>query len=211
MRHCRRFVLSSALLVLAAPLWAGPPKTSAASGPVQPVLDKLIGKHEVLGLTERGGTRFLGRIVSGDHGMYVVQTFHYVTSPATTVQTTTTMVASGRKWRPVRQRKRVTTQSVLADDVAVRALLSGVAGPSYRPQEEAGPREMVAAGDVLCLQTLSPPTKAKTVVTPPASASTPPPAQTSSATKPTSPGWTMKTLWSSPDLTAPATGKAAAK
>lgn len=210
MRHCRRFALSSALLVLAAPLWAGPPKTPAPSTPIQPVLDKLIGKREVLGLTERGGKRFLGRIVSGDHGLYVVQTFHYVTNPATTTQTTTTIVTSGRKWRPVRHSTRVTTQSAVADDVAVSALLSGVAGAAYRPREESGPREMVAASDVLCIQKLSPPAKAKTAVTPPASGGVLPPAQTPSATKPASPGWTMKTLWASPDLPVPA-GTAAAK
>ena len=183
------------LLVLTAPLSADTPKTPVGSA--QSILDKLIGKHAALGLTERGGL-FLGRVLSGDHGQYVVQTFHYVTAPATTLQTTT-MVKVGRQWKPSRVTTKVTTTSVLADAVAVRALLSGVAGAAYRPQEEAGPRQIVAAGDVLCVQELSPPGKAKASALP------------DNAPAPNPAAWTMKTLWASPDLKAFMPTKTAAK
>ena len=197
-----------ALLVLAAPVSADPPQTPPAGGTAQAVLDKRIGKHEVLGFTERGDKRFLGRVISGDHGLYVVQTFHYVTAPATTLQTTTTTVRVGRRWKPSRVTTKVTTQSVVADDVAVRALLSGVAGAGYRPHEEAGPREMVAPGDVLCLQELLPPAKAKSPALLTSSANALPPNRPAAST---SAGWTMKTLWASPDLKASTPTKTAAK
>ena len=210
MKLCSRFVCCSALVVLAAPLWADPPKTAGAALTVQPVLDKLIGKHQVIGLTIRGGSRFLGRVISGDHGLYIVQTFHYVSAPANTpVTVPQTGYVTGRNRRrlPVTRwvTRHVKTQNVIADDVAVQALLSGVAGPSYRPHEQAGPREMIAPTDVLCLQSLSPPSK-PIILSPSLAAARPAPT-------PASPGWTLKTLWASPDLPAPkaAPGTAAAK
>ena len=177
-----RFVSCTALLVLAAPLGADTPQTIATGRTVPPVLDKLIGKPQVIGLTERSGSRCLGRVLSGDHGLYLIQTFHYVSAPLTTpVTTLQTSTVTGRNRRPSQVTKKVTThittQNVIPDDQAVQALLSGVTGPSYRPREEAGPREMVSPTDVLCVQELSPP-----------------PSHSASA------GWTMKTLWVSPDL-----------
>ena len=201
MKLCSHVIGCSAMLALSMPLWADPlpaadpPKTTAASLPDQPVLDKLIGKHHVIGLTLRGGSRSLGRVLSADHGLYVVQTFHYVSAPMTTpVSEPRTTLVTGRNRRRSEVTKwvttRVTTQNVIADDVAVQALLSGVTGPSYRPREEAGPREMVSPADVLCIQELSPPAASK------------------SAALSASAGWTMKTLWASPDLPAPKSGDA---
>ncbi len=207
MRHSHRFASCLALTALALPAWADAPKTPPVGGTAHPVLDKLVGKHEVVGLTERGGSRFLGRVLSGDHGLYVVQTFHYVSSPATTLQTTTvtTFTARGRP-KTSRVTRRVTSQSVLADDVAVRALLSGVAGPSYHPHEETAGREMVAATDVICIQELSPPAKAKAPSLLMSPANAPP------LNLPASTGWTIKTLWASAELPASkASGKALAK
>jgi hypothetical protein len=193
-----------ALLVLAVPLLAGTPATAGAGQSVQPVLKKLVGKPEIIGLTLRGGSRFLGRVISGDHDLYLVQTFHYESAPAkTAVATPQTTVVTGRNRRMSYKTKwvtkQVTTHTVIPDDVAVKALLSGVAGASYRPHEQKGARELVAPADVLCVQSLSPP--AKPVVLSPSLAAAQP------ASAPASPGWTLKTLWASPDL--PATKAAA--
>ena len=180
MKPNRRVIFCTALITLSAPLWADSPKPPPVL-PAQAALDTLAGKTQVVGFTERDGTRFLGRVLSGDHGSYVVQTFHYVTAPRTTPETTSqTLMVAGRNGRLRPQTKKittqVTTQNTIADDTAVRALLSGVAGYAFRPLEEAGRRELITPADVMCLQTLSPPTK------------------------PTSPGWTMKTLWMSPEM-----------
>ena len=177
--HCH-LICCSALLALTAPLTADPPGITPPSPTQQSVLDGLAGKHQVIGFTERGGRRFLGRVLSGDHGLYVVQTFHYVSAPATeTVTTEQTTLVPGRSHRYRPQTKQVktreTTQTTISDDAAVRALLSGVAGASFRPAEQPAQREIVAQGDVLCVQQLSPP-----------------PAGTAS--------WTLKTLWAAPDL-----------
>ena len=203
MKFCSHFIGCAATLALSVPLWAdapttaAPSQTAAASLTDQPVLDTLIGKRQVIGLTLRGGSRSLGRVLSADHGLYVVQTFHYVSAPMTTpVSEPRTTLVTGRNRRRSQVTKwvttRVTTQNVIADDVAVQALLSGVTGASYRPREEAGPREMVAPADVLCIQELSPPPTAK------------------AAAPSASSGWTMKTLWASPDLPAPKAGAAKA-
>ena len=190
-----------AFLYFAAPLWADPPAPIASASPStaplaqQTVLDGLVGKHRVIGFTEPGGRRFLGRVISSDHGLYVVQTFHYTSTPAAATVTTpqTTYVAGRRgRLRPVtRQVKtRVTTQKTIADAAAVQALLSGVAGPVFVPSEQPAQREIIAPADVTCLQELVPPV--------PAAAASP---------KPASPGWTLKTLWASPDLPHPKTTK----
>lgn len=170
----------AALAVLAGPVWATP-DTSA-----KPVLDGLIGKHQVIGFTVHDGSRYLGRVLSGDHGLYVVQTFHYATTPVTTPvtmpeTTTQTKYVLGRRGqvRPVtksmtkRVTRRETTQNTVADDAAVQALVGGVAGAAFRPQEQPAGRELVAPTDLRCVQQLSPP--------PPGKAS-----------------WTLQTLWAAP-------------
>ena len=208
--HCCRFYAYCMLLTLAAPLWADPP--IPAAGSAQPVLDGLVGKHRVIGFTERGGKRFLGRVLSGDHGLYVVQTFHYVSAPATTTETTTQTgyVPSGRfgRLRPVSRRVKTqeTTRKTIADAVAIRALVSGVAGPTFRPAEQSAGREMVASADVTYLQELLPP-----ATTSPAPAAPPAPVSTAAASTPasvpsvtpaaahsTDARWTLKTLWAAP-------------
>ena len=109
--HCR-WAACSLLIILAAPIWAAPalpaapaaasaPTATAAGNSAQPVLDSLVGKQEVIGFTKRGGERFLGRVLSGDHGLYVVQTLHYVTAPATVTQTTPETVVTPAAARAV--------------------------------------------------------------------------------------------------------------
>lgn len=152
-------------VVLTAPLWAAPvPPPSASSA--QPVLDGLIGKHQVIGFTVHDGSRYLGRVLSGDHGLYIVQTFHYTAAPVTApVSTTQTSYVTGRRGRvrPVTKRitQQVTSQKTVADDAAVKALVSGVAGPSFHPQEQPAGRQMIAPSEVVCLQQLSPPPAGK--------------------------------------------------
>ncbi|MGI4787718.1 MAG: hypothetical protein ACRYFS_02585 [Janthinobacterium lividum] len=193
MKNICRSVSISALMISALPVWADTPTVPPATSPAMPVLDKLVGKHKVIGLTERGGSRYLGRVLSGDHGLYVFQSFHYIGAPQTTLQTTT---VTGYRRRS-QKTTRVTTQTTVADDVAVQALVSGVTGSTYRPREEAAGRELVAASDVVCIQELSPPFKSKAAV----------PAASVASTVPTAPAvstkWTLKTLWASPDLPAP--------
>ena len=192
---CRYLCACSLLLTLAAPLLAAPPVTVLPAPPPQPlppqqsVLDGLVGKHRVVGFTEQGGRRFLGRVLSGDHGLYVVQTFHYVTLPATVTETQPqTAYVAGRNGRlriVTRQVKtRATTQKTITDETAVRALLSGVAGSGFVPGEQPAQRELIAPADVTCLQELLPPAKA-------------------AAPKTAAAGWTLKTLWASPDLPHP--------
>ena len=169
-------VFGSALAVLAAPAWAVP------DSPAKPILDGLIGKHQVIGFTVHDGSRYLGRVLSGDHGLYVVQTFHYVTVPITgPVSTTQTSYVVGRRGqvRPVTKRvtRRETMQKPIADDAAVKALVGGVAGAAFHPQEQPGGREIIAPTDLRCLQQLSPP--------PPGKAS-----------------WTLQTLWTAPAASA---------
>ncbi len=141
----------------------------------------------MIGITERGGRRFLGRVLSGDHGLYIVQTFHYVCVPAAVMQTTPqTVYMIGRNGRLRTQRRQVKaqvpTQKTIADESAVRALLSGAAGAAFVPTEQPAQREMIAPADVTCLQELLPPA-------------------VTAAPKTTSSGWALRTLWAAPDGT----------
>ena len=172
--NCRCVIVCLALSTLAGPLWAAPTASLSPSS-AQTALDGLIGKKTIIGFTVKGGTRYLGRALSGDHGLYVVERFHYVSAPATVPETTTqTTYVAGRngRVRPVSKRvtTKVTSQKVIADDLAVNALLSGVAGASARPSEQPAGRELVAPSDVVCLQQLSPPLSGKA-------------------------SWTLSTLW----------------
>ena len=206
----------SLLLAFAVPVWADPaappaaptPTTPTAAAPAaaapgasaQPVLDSLVGKHEVIGFTVRGGERFLGRVLSGDHGLYVVQTFHYTTAPATVTQTTPeTVVTPGRRGRMRVQTKKIktreTTQAAVPDDAAVAALVRGVGGPSFRPAEQPAGREMVAPAEIVSLQALRPPKKAKASPSPSSAAAPPVPASDAPAAPASSAKWTLKTLW----------------
>ena len=191
----------------AAPAAAPAPAATAAGNSAQPVLDSLVGKHEVIGFTRRGGERFLGRVLSGDHGLYVVQTFHYVTAPATVTETTPETTATvGRRGRVSYRTKKIktreTTQKIVPDDTAVAALIRGVGGPSFRPAEQPAGREMVSPAEIVSLQVLRPPKKAEASASTPAAAQ---PAQAPNApdaspakpslAKASSAKWTLKTLW----------------
>lgn len=167
----------AALAVLAAPVVAAPDSSA------KPVLDGLIGKQQIIGFTVHDGSRYLGRVLSGDHGLYVVQTFHYVTAPVSVpVSTTQTNYVIGRRGqvRPVTRRvtRRETTEKTVADDAAVKALVGGVVGASFRPQEQSARRELVAPTDLRCLQQLSPPPSGEA-------------------------SWTLQTLWTAPKPPAP--------
>ncbi len=196
----QRLCACSLLLTFAAPLWADPSVPAASSA--QPALNGLVEKHRIIGFTERGGKRFLGRVLSGDHGLFVVQTFHYVSAPATTTETTTqTGVVSGRfgRLRPKTRRVKTqeTTQKIIPDTVAIQALLRGAGGPSFRPAEQPAGREIVAPADVTCLQELLPPAAAPAVspVTAPAVSAGTLPSGTAARS---AAGLTLKTLWAAP-------------
>ena len=170
---------AAALLCLAVPIYAAP---AAPTVTASAALDGLKGKRDILFVTTRGGTQMLGRVVSGDHGQYVFQAFHYVTAPAATPRTTTqTTYERGRngRLRPVTKRTTtsVTTQNIVPDAAALRALVSGAAGPSFRPAEQPASRELVSAVEVQTVQTLLPPTGA--------------PGQTH---------WTLTNVWPAPAL-----------
>jgi hypothetical protein len=202
-----RLAACSALITLASALWAAP--SAPATGSAQPVLESLVGKHHVIGFTRPSGARFLGRVLSGDHGLYVIQTFHYTTAPAkmteTTMQTGFVVGRNGRL-RPVTKRIKTqhTTQKTIADDVAVRALLQGVGGAAFRPSEQPAQRVIIAPTDITCLQELLPPPAAAAPAPSGTVASALPPnpsavpASPPSAPKPSGAAWKLKTLWVSP-------------
>jgi len=183
----RPFIICS-LLALATPAVAqaptppanttAPQKPADTSGPPAALLDTLVKTQEIVGLTKTDGSRYLAHIISGDHGLYIAQTFQFAGPPRTTTQT----VGSGRK----RRTTQVKTPTTIPDDTAVRLLLQGVAGSNTRPGEVYGPRDMFSAKDVKFLQTLSPPQASKPAPVPPG-APVPPPASKSA--------WTMTTLW----------------
>lgn len=198
-----------------APPIASAPAT-AASGPPASLLQSLAGKDQIVGITENSGTRFLGRVISGDHGMYVVQTFHFAGPPKTTTRTVeaqparqqphtkTYTVGSGRNRQRIhvvtystvpgtkKRTERFQTDTTIPDDEAVRLLLRGVAGPTLRPREISDARQMLAAGDVKYLQALSPPAKKgdKSVAPFPGD-----PFLVSPSAASARPVWTMTMLW----------------
>lgn len=170
----------AALFLLATPLLADPavPPTPAPTAGAAATLDGLKGKRDILFVTTKGGTQMLGRILSGDHGQYTMQTFHYVTAPAaapkmpaptTPPQITAPTYRRGQDGRlrpvpnrttpqvPERTTPPVPTQNIVPDAAALRALVSGAAGPSFRPTEQAASRELVSATEVQTVQTLLPP------------------------------------------------------
>lgn len=201
---------------------AAPPATTSASPAAVAVspktlLDSLIGKKQILGVTKQDGTRYLCRIVSGDHGVYVAQEFHFAGPPKTAKETgTPTMgapkvhtkyitIGSGRNRRrmPITtytpgtmQKARtaeVKTGTIIPDDQAVRLLLAGVAGSIKSPAEMEGVVDMLSTAQVKYLQLLTPPT-------PPATTQPlPKPAGDTTVTAPAAPAsktaWTMTTLW----------------
>ncbi len=136
------------------------------------ILDKLVGKPQIVGITARNGTRVLGHIFSGVQGQYLVQTFHFAGPP----QHGTATVGTGRQRRTVQ----TTQQTALPDDEAVRLLMLGVAGSNLKPRELPAGQATIAAQDIKFLQALSPPSKKAAA----------------DKTKPAL--WTMTTLWPIP-------------
>ena len=165
-------------------------------------LDSLIGKPQIVGITKQDGARFLGRVISGDHGMYVVQTFQFAGPPHVTSQTTLTqgmprLTGRGRNRRyttpkSTRHTTKATEATVIPDDQAVRLLLAGVAGANTNPGEVPGTRELVSASDVTYVQALSPPKKIAATVAKPSAPVIPGAAKPASASPA---AWTMTTLW----------------
>jgi len=167
-RYLAAFCLLSLPISLAA---QSPPSTAvpATANGAQSALDKLVGKAQIVGITKIDGTRVLGRILASNHGLYIVQSFHFAGPP----QHQTERVGSGRHQRT----KLITKQTTIPDDNAVRLLMMGVEGSIQKPREIQAERFMITPQDLKYLQALSPPSKKK------------------SAGKSTLRLWTMTTLW----------------
>lgn len=193
--------VSFALSALAVPALAqtptvpAPPTTTTTAnvGPPAPLLNGYIHLPQILGVTKTDGTRYLERIISGDNGFYVAQTFHFAGPPHVTSQTLR-YGKGGRQHRTVKYQ----TDTTIPDDQAVTLLLRGVAGSNVKPREIDGSRDMFQAKDIKFLQALTPPARpAKATVTP---------FQSSGATPTAKPrlSWTVTTLWPTPDGQTPA-------
>ncbi len=184
--------IAAVLLALCLPAVAGAPKdkhkTPAVPVTVADALNQVTGKNQIVGITETSGTRFLGRVLSGDSGLYILQTFHFAGQPLVTTQQTTWTTGSGRKRRTQHGTTRIYTDTTIPDDQAVRLLLSGVAGAST-PRELAGGRVMLSPTDVKFVQTLTPPISPKL-----SKLSTGQPVIVS-PTAAKQLGWTMASLW----------------
>lgn len=199
----------------AAPIVATPP-----AGPPTALLDSLVGKTHILGITKKSGRRYLCRLTSGDHGVYLAQTFHFAGPPKTEKETTAPTQAAPRKrtryrtlgsgWNRVRvpvtteQPGRVTkgrpvtvkTPTTIPDADAVKMLLAGVAGTLKSPGEVPDTRDTLTPADITFVQELAPPAKSDK---PAAPATTP--ANT----------WTLTTLWPLAQDAAPAEAPAVKK
>ncbi len=194
-------IVSFALLALAAPAFAQTPPvvpapttttTTTNVGPPPALLNTLVHSPQILGVTKTDGTRYLERIISGDNGFYVAQTFHFAGPPQVTNQTIR-YGRNGRQHRTIKYR----TDTTIPDDRAVTLLLKGVAGGNVKPREIAGPRDMFQAKDIKFLQALTPPTKlAKAAASPFQSSGTTPTAKPKVS-------WTMSMLWPTPDGSTP--------
>ncbi len=193
---------------------------AAAGGPPASLLDSLIGRKQIVGLTKQDGTRYLCRVNSGDHGVYIVQKFHFAGPPRAATETErpapdltvpyykTVTVGSGRdrqRFRvltdaapgPAPRSRRVRTESytTIPDQRAVSLLLAGVAGANRSPREIEAERDMLAPSDVKCIQILSPP--AAPPITPAAAMAGASPVAGSAAATSSAPAsaWTLTTLW----------------
>lgn len=198
------FALTAALLAAAVPTFAQTAPAPAA-GPSTALLDSLVGKTHILGITKTSGRRYLCRLTSGDHGVYLAQIFHFAGPPKVTKETASPTqtaprertryrtIGSGRNRIRVpittEQPGRVTegrtvevkTPTTIPDMEAVKMLLNGVAGSLKNPEEVPDSRDILTPADIKFVQELAPPT---------AKSATP-------ATTPAAPAnaWTMTTLW----------------
>lgn len=206
---------TTVILLAAAPVFAQtapapvttPPSatTAPAAGPTPALLDSLVSKTRILGITKTSGRRYLCRLTSGDHGVYMAQTFHFAGPPKTEKEklpatqgapretTRYRTIGSGRNrirvpvttQTPGRVTKgrtvEVKTPTTIPDMDAVKLLLSGVAGSLKNPEEVPDSRDIITPADIKFVQELAPPA---------AKSATP-------ATTPAAPAnaWTMTTLW----------------
>ncbi len=162
----------------------------SAPGTAAAALDPLIGKPQIVGITEKNGTKFLGRVLSGDHTHYTLQAFHFTGPP----KTTTRAYGSGR----YRRTARVKTPTSIPDVQAVEMLLAGAAGSQTHPPETPTGAGIITASDIKYLQALSPPAKPAKK----SKAAAPNLADTASSTPSSTTShsasrwaWTMTTLW----------------
>lgn len=176
----------SSLTPPAAPIQADAPPAPAAvpAAITNPVLDSLIHRSQIVSITRQDGKRFLGRVVGGDHGIYIVQTFHFAGPPRAKVHT----IGSGRNRRMVRTE----TSTTIKDDTALRLLVAGVAGTNVHPREIQGERQMLTGQDVRLIQALSPPSLKPTAT---------PTAAVSPTASPMA--WTLTTIWPTTEGGAP--------
>lgn len=193
-------LLSAALLSLSllpafadAPSLTTAPTTAPASAPVSApgtaaaALDALVGKPQIVGVTEKNGTKFLGRVLSGDHTHYTFQAFHFAGPTQTTPRTS----GFGRN----RRTARLQTPTYIPDVQAIEYLLAGAAGSQTHPREMPTGAGILAASDIKFLQALSPPAKPAKK-----SKAAAPKLSTAASSKPSSASpwaWTMTTLWPS--------------
>ena len=173
-----------------------------AAGPSTALLDSLVSKTRIYGITKTSGRRYLCHLTSGDHGVYMAQTFHFAGPPKTEKEkiaatqgepryrTRYRTIGSGRnRFRvPIttEQPGRVTkgrtvtvkTPTTIPDVDAVKMLLAGVAGTLKNPEEVSDSRDLLSTADIKYVQELAPPAK-------------------SAAATPAAPAnaWTMTTLW----------------
>ena len=199
------------------PAPAAPAATAPAAGPSTALLDSLVSKTRILGITKTSGRLYLCHLTSGDHGVYLAQTFHFAGPPKSEKETLPATQAAPRettRYRTLgsgRNRIRVPittetpgrvtkgrtvtvkTPTTIPDVEAVKMLLAGVAGTLTHPAEVQDSRDLLTPADIKYVQELAPPTKpAKSAppatTTPATPAATPPTAAPANA-------WTMTNLW----------------
>ena len=225
------FVITTAALLAAAPTFAQtapapsvtasaaepsatPPATATtpAAGPSAALMDSLVSKTRIYGVTKVSGRRYLCHLTSGDHGVYMAQTFHFAGPPKSekeklaatqgqpSYRTRYRTIGSGRNRIRVpittEQPGRVTkgrtvtvkTPTTIPDVDAVKMLLAGVAGNLKNPEEVSDSRDLLTAADIKFVQELAPPVKSAKSATP--TTTTP-----ATATTPPTNAWTLTTLW----------------
>ena len=223
MRPYLTFVLLAAAMPTFAQTAPAPAPAPPAAGPSMALMDSLVSKTRLYGITKTSGRRYLCRLTSGDHGVYMAQTFHFAGPPKTEKETlpatqgapreTTRYrtIGSGRNrvrvpvtietpGRVVKDRTvTVKTPTTIPDVDAVKMLLSGVAGANHKPEEVYETRDILALADIKFIQELAPPAKSTTATpaAPATAAATPPVAAPANA-------WTMTTLWPTTSNAAPA-------
>ncbi len=184
--------LSFILLAVAVPAFAqtAPVPTAPAAaptpaaGPSTALLDSLVSKTRLYGITKISDQMYLCRLTSGDHGVYTAQTFYFAGPPkaekekmpatpgAMRETTRYRTIGSGR----TRMRVPVTTETpgrvtkshtveveipTIPDVQAVQMLLAGVTGTLKNPEEVSDTRDLLTPADIKYVQELAPPATQK--------------------------------------------------